>query len=260
MPSKGLGRGQSLTGRLEKTPEGHVVKSPLLNPYNPRLEADRLRDMRIEAEVFRRLAGCPRVPKLISWDQDTCCLTTQFMEHGNLSHYVQGRYGPSGAEKGDPPVIEESVRRRWAVQAAEALQAVHAVNVIHCDLTPRNFLLDANLDLYLSDFAGSSVDGSQSSVCAGERYQPPAWSWKELPKISDDIFALGSVLLVIMTSREPYADLDEKDVPQCFARKEYPDLSQIACGPVIEACWNGTLTTAGQVLDAINKLYSDNSP
>lgn len=41
------------------------------------------------------------------------------------------------------------------IQAAEALVFIHSKGVIHCDIHPKNFLLDKKLNLRLCDFAGS---------------------------------------------------------------------------------------------------------
>ena len=49
-----------------------------------------------------------------------------------------------------------SLRRRWAKQAAEGVRLLHSHGVIH-DISPRNFLLDGELDLKIADFAGLSL-------------------------------------------------------------------------------------------------------
>ncbi|KAH8726909.1 kinase-like domain-containing protein, partial [Phaeosphaeriaceae sp. PMI808] len=45
-------------------------------------------------------------------------------------------------------------RIRFCQQAAEGIAYIHSKKVIHCDISTRNFLLDENLDVKLSDFQG----------------------------------------------------------------------------------------------------------
>ncbi|PMB68898.1 putative mitogen-activated protein kinase kinase kinase 7-like [Beauveria bassiana] len=114
------------------------------------------------------------------------------------------------------------MQRRWILQAASAVSAVHTAEVIHCDVTPRNLLLNASLDLHIANFAGSSIGGSKSTIAAGARLQPPGWSWHLPAKAADDVFALGSVMYFIMTGEEPYPELPEENVEKLFQEKKFP--------------------------------------
>lgn len=137
--------------------------------------------------------------------------------------------------------VPMDVRRRWAVLAAKAIVDVHAVQVIHCDITPRNFLLNAELDLRISDFAGCSVSGPSPVIAPGARYQPPGWNWKHKAVEQDGVFALGSVLYFIMVGTEPYADLEEQEVENLFHEAKFPHVvDQVPCGAVMPACWDRT--------------------
>ena len=246
-----------MTARIERVSEGYVVKTPKTNPYAPHEEERDRTNMRIEAEVYQRLGpGCPYTPKMLAWDTDTCCLSLEYLEKGNLALYVRGRRPPDYEE--DPPEIEPQTRRRWTLQATRALQALHTVGVIHCGFAPRNFLIDDDLNLRISDFAGSSVDGAAYEVCAGTRFTAPGWKFSKTPDPADDIFSLGSVLYVVMTSQEPYHDVaDETDTVRLYEARQFPDVSGIVCGPAIRGCWDDTLTSANQVLDVLVKLYGE---
>ncbi|OAA62742.1 Protein kinase-like domain protein [Niveomyces insectorum RCEF 264] len=253
--TKGTFVGFGMTAHIEKTLEGHIVKFPKTNPYDPAIEAENINNMRIEAEIYRRLGDCPHIPKMIGWDPESCCLTLGNLENGNLAYYVKGMRPPDYEE--DPPEIDAAIRRRWTIQAAKALKALHAVNVIHSDFTPRNLLLDLQLNIYVSDFAGSPIDGAPYTVYSGERFTVPFWKFDKTPEKVDDIFSLGSVMYVIMTSTEPYHDKDELEVVRLFEEKKFPDVSGIVCGPAIQGCWDGALTTADRVLDLLTALYAD---
>lgn len=147
--TKGKQVGHGATAHVERLPSGHVVKYSRSNPYSPKEEEDHRRNMRIEAEVYQRIGDCPYIPGLINWDPETCCLTLEYLEKGDLAMYAK-----------ETVLIPDEIRQRWTLQAAAALRALHAAEIIHCDVTPRNFILNATLDLHIADFAGSSVAGS----------------------------------------------------------------------------------------------------
>lgn len=63
--------------------------------------------------------------------------------------------------------ITQLLQFKWAQQAAKELQLLHASDILHCDVGPHNFLLDASLDSKIADFSGSSLNGSCPSVCHG---------------------------------------------------------------------------------------------
>lgn len=221
------------------------MKSPKSNPYSPKEEEDHRRNMRIEAEIYRRIGSCPYIPKLIDWDPESCCLTLEYLEKGDLATYMKGTTR-----------IPAEIRQRWTLQAAAALGALHAVEIIHCDVTPRNFILNATLDLHIADFAGSSVAGSVPTIAAGPRFHPPDWSWHRTVEKTDDIFALGSVIYFIMVGEEPYAGLPEEEVEKLFGEAIFPDVSHLVCGVAIRGCWDGTLNTTEQAINSLTALYA----
>ncbi|PHH80907.1 hypothetical protein CDD80_5827 [Ophiocordyceps camponoti-rufipedis] len=207
--------------------------------------------MRVEAQAYERLKDAPHVPRLIEWDAESCCLTLEHMQNGNLLYYLRNENIFL-----NPVVnyVSHQLRRRWVVEAARALAVVHAADITHCDFVPRKLLLDEQLHLYISGFAGSSVSGSSTLFCAGSRYLPPGWDCRAGSVASDDVFALGSVMYFIMTGTEVYADLEEDKAEELIQRAEFPVVDQIACGSVIQACWDGTISTAQGAVDAFKGL------
>lgn len=165
-----------MTAHVERLTSGHIVKYPTPNPYLPSEEESHRANMRIEVEVYRRVGDCPFIPKLIDWDPETCCLTIEHLERRDLRMYMRG-YDEVAPDLVGVTVIPLQVRKRWTLQAASGLAALYAVEVIHCDVTPRKFLLSGDLDFYVADFAGSFIDGSAATVAPSPRYLPPGWSW-----------------------------------------------------------------------------------
>ncbi|OAA65490.1 Protein kinase-like domain protein [Niveomyces insectorum RCEF 264] len=258
---KGTHAGFGMTAHIERAPEGHVVKTPKANPYDPLEEEGNRADMRIEAEVYRRVGpDCPYIPKMIGWDQNTCCLSLEYLENGPLSLYIKGLKSPRWEE--NPPDIAPALRRRWALQATRGLSALHSANVIHGDLTPRNVLLDADFNVRVADFAGSCIDGARYKICAGERYLVPGWSFRKTPEPADDLFLLGGLIYFIMTSKEPHQDVaSEFDVAKLLEAGQFPDVAGLDCGAVIQGCWNGSLKSAEAVLEQLLAVFgTDDDP
>jgi serine/threonine protein kinase len=245
---KGAFIGFGMTAHIEVVPKGHVVKTPKSNPYDLRVHEKNLADMRTEAEVYRRMGpNCRYIPKMVAWDPDTCCLSLEYLENGALASYIQG---PT------PPAIDPGLRRRWALQVTRGLRALHSMGIIHADLTPRNVLLGADLNVRIADFAGSCIDGTPYKVCAGERYVVPGWSFRKTPEPADDIFLLGGLIYFIMTGQEPHYEVEgEFDVAKLYEAGVFPDVASLDCGAMLQSCWNSSLKLANAVLEQLLKIF-----
>ncbi|KAI9039929.1 zinc knuckle domain protein [Aspergillus affinis] len=223
MQNVGLGG----TAILERLPSGTVMKTLIPSPYCRAEEDDHRRNMRLEAQIYTMIGEHPRVPKLIHWDLKTCCLEMEYLENGNLKEYVL---------QNDQSIILQ-LRLRWSRQAAEALTALHGVEVIHCDLSPRNFLLDSHLNVKIADFGDASLCGSDPSATPATRFRHPDYDWNVQPVFGDDIFSLGSLIYFIMTGSYPYEEISSDEVEKLYEIQQYPDVSSVVCGAMIMQCW-----------------------
>jgi tRNA A-37 threonylcarbamoyl transferase component Bud32 len=86
--TKGKCLGWGGTAFVEQLPSGHIIKTPKTNPYYPREEEDHRRNMRVEAEIYKKIGEHPLVPKIINWDPESCCLTMEYLENGDLRSYM----------------------------------------------------------------------------------------------------------------------------------------------------------------------------
>jgi len=170
-------------------------------------------------------------------------LILEYMSNGSLKDYL--------CEHNH--TISMKQRLLWACQAAEGLHVLHSKGVIHCDMKPGNFLLDADLGLKIADFGGSSFNGSWSSACEGTRFWLPR-DYREPSTIRSDLFALGSTIYEIMTGMSPYGDLSSKEVQHLFKVQEFPDVTGITCGECIQRCWRGEVDSAQEVQELIEAV------
>ncbi|KAH7459868.1 hypothetical protein FOMA001_g19866 [Fusarium oxysporum f. sp. matthiolae] len=229
------------TALVERLPSGHIAKTPLPNPYDTEAELKARRDMEHEYDVYCFIGPCPFIPKLIDWDSKCKTLVLEDHVKGDLETFFKTSCD-----------TDVDTRQKWALQAAQALASLHNIGVIHQDVTPRNFLLDKNMNLRICDFAGSSLPGQPVSTGApGPRYQSRAWDREYVPTQADDVFSLGSVLYFIMFGEEPYSKLDEDEVKRRFENLDFPTSDHFGRGAVIQNCWSGQFTTAEQVVQAL---------
>jgi serine/threonine protein kinase len=230
-----------LTGIVELLDNGTIIKSPF-----PGSEIEEhIRDIAIEASVYRRLGRHKRLVGLVSHSRDG--LVLEYMEKGDLKVYLE-------AHNSSP--IPMSLKLKWAYQAAEAVKLLHDHSIIHCDIKPRNFLLDAALDLKIIDFSGSSINGSKPTSGEGTRFYLPR-HWRQPPTIATDLFALGSTLYEIFQGSSPYKEIPSDEVERLFKAKKFPSVSAIPCGQIIKQCWLSQVESAQQVRGFIDNMIRD---
>jgi serine/threonine protein kinase len=94
--------------------------------------------------------------------------------------------------------ISPGIRLRWAIQAAEGVLAIRSVGVVHCDISPRNFLLDHGLNLKIS--FRRLISCGLRTIC-GCRHQIST------PSAKDDLFSLGSLIYFLVVRKYPLEEL-----------------------------------------------------
>lgn len=231
------------TAAVERLPNGTIIKTPAPGA-SPFEEEFRCRDMEFELHVYRRIhevyGDHPRIPRVFKWYPETFCLTMEFLENGNLETFVQ-----------EHPGISSMLRLKWAKQAAEGLQVLHSLDLIHCDVFPRNFLLDSEYDLKICDFSGSSWGGSELAVVTDTRYLHSHFDVRHRPLVGDDLFSLGSLIYFIMTGIHPYGDFLSDEVAYLYDTFRFPDTTRLLCGDIIRKCWLRQFENAQEVYDAL---------
>ncbi|KAL4808638.1 kinase-like protein [Aspergillus unguis] len=240
---KGKLKGWGGTAIVELLPSGNIIKTPIPDPYYLPEERDHFRNMRLEAKVFGLVGEHPRIPRIFAWDDESACLEMEYLVNGNLKIYMQMNQE-----------ITLPLRLKWCCQAAEAISVLHKHEVVHCDISPRNFLLDAELDLKISDFGGSSLYGAEPSATPETRFRHPGYDWAVRPVYADDIFSLGSLVYFIETGSYPYGEISSDSVEKMYESGQFPDTSCLVCGAVILKCWRREIPSACAVYEALESL------
>ncbi|PGH27205.1 hypothetical protein AJ80_01162 [Polytolypa hystricis UAMH7299] len=113
-----------------------------------------------------------------------------------------------------------------------------------------------NGDVKLSDFAGSSLDGSAPGVVPGPHSEQPDFPATQ-PSMKSEIFAIGSTLYEIQTTRHPYHDKPEEEVERLFRQGVFPGTVLLILGSVITRCWNLEYEDVGKILSDIQRISND---
>ena len=145
---------------------------------------------------------------------------------------------------------------RWASQVAQAIQHVHSKGVMQVDIGAGNVLLDQYGTAKLSDFAGSSLDKSKPLIAPSAHSEHPNMPYTK-PSIQSELFAVGSLLYEIETTKVPYADKNDGELERLFKADVYPDTANLILGEVITKCWMAQYHDASEVVVDIQNIQNN---
>lgn len=128
-----------------------------------------------------------------------------------LSHPDPGTDADSESASRPPPA-ETSPRHRLAVdfgiQAADALEHAHRQGVIHRDVKPLNLMIDAQGNLWITDFGLARMEFDSDLTRTGDilgtlRYMSPEQHQADHSRVDHrtDVYSLGATLYELLTLR-----------------------------------------------------------
>jgi hypothetical protein len=198
-----LGRGgMGIVWLAEDTRLGHQVALKFL-PSEIRTDADSLDDMRRETV------------RSIKLTHSNIIRIHDLHEHAEelfiAMEFVDGSTVAALRREWPGRVMPWEEVRPLLRQLCDALDYAHGENVIHRDLKPANMMVDKKGRLRLADFGIAAVlSDSMSRVSLKHTksgtmgYMSPQQMAGQRPQASDDIYALGSTVYELLTSRPPF--------------------------------------------------------
>lgn len=193
----------------------------------------------------------PRLPKVLSWDPETCALGLEYAVNGSLQSYLFGCHSVTAAD-----------RIQWVTDLLMGLCHVHACGIIHCDLTPSNLLLDANCRLKIADFECSSIDGGYCEGSAGGRFCPPQVDDENgmpIYGMKEEIFTLGCTMYTILGGQIPFPEIvdDRDEINARWSSGQYPDTSKLLWGDMVRKCWTGEIKNVPELMYLMHQTLVD---
>ena len=242
-----------------------VLKFPIAPPneenlFTPKDQAFRrtfrqnaVQGLLIEEQILRTLGQHPRIIGL-KQKKHKDGLLIEYAPNGSLESYLRDVKHNISLDQ----------RLKWALQTAEGLAYVHNQNVLHCDMSVGNLLLDSNMNIKLSDFQGKLLQPDGTVIFNGGVGEN-TMSWmpradRGLSNCKTDIFALGTVVYIITTGRLPFPGLvsveDEDEVQRRFRTREFPTLERHLGGDVVRKCWTGVYESVSEAITDLRELLT----
>ncbi len=165
----------------------------VLNDWSAR---EKLEQFRTEAYITANLTH-RHIVQVLDFDEDSSppFLVMKYAPNGSLDSRHRGERLPL-------PAIVSYVR-----QVSGALDYAHRRGVIHCDVNPKNMLLDANDDVLLIDFGIAIITDGNAPVPRIFRgtvsYMAPEQHWGR-PLPASDQYSLGIVCYEWLSGYPPF--------------------------------------------------------
>ncbi|WP_308408004.1 serine/threonine-protein kinase [Streptomyces mayonensis] len=211
-----LGSGGMGRVYLARSPGGRTVavKTMLVAGEGATAEADRKRFAR-EVALARRVRGA-FTASVVDADPDAASpwMATEYVPAPSLGELVQG-CGPLPAAS-----------LPWvAAGMAEALQSIHAENLVHRDVKPSNVLLPEDGPRLIDFGISQAADLTRTKATLGTiPFAAPEQARGEPTTAASDVFSFGATLFHLATGRSPYRGMDEGTVLEQLVRAASGDL------------------------------------
>lgn len=223
--------------------DDHTVLKKAPTSANLFCERESLLDHVIERSIYERLGHHPRI-----------CEYKYPVRRGLVLERLKGPLRARLVElanRGETPSHEQALK--WSIHAAEGLAYTHQRAVLQADVGCHNLLLDQHDNVKLCDFAGSSIDGKPATVCYQLRSQS-AIDTGQTVTVQSELFALGSTIYEIWTSRQPYQDETDDAVRRYYEDQRFPDLEGLPPAEIIKKCWFASYSSAMDVVADLKLL------
>ena len=216
---------------------GRLVAVKVLAPAYAQDERAHKRFSR-EARAGARLSDHPHVVTVFDIGESPTPPTRPFM----VMEYFPGGTVADRLRSGQ--AIPRPLAVRWLAEAASALDAAHAEDVVHRDVKPANLLLDDRGRLAVGDFGIATVASEASVTQTGQvlgtaAYISPEQALGHPATAASDRYALAAVAYELLTGQRPFTADSAAAQARAHIEATVPDASAVASLP----------PEAGRVLD-----------
>ena len=171
--------------------------------------------IRREIDIYMRIQqiSCRHLLTVVDIfrEEETYALVTEYADGGSLWDLVVDEGGMENARSLDP-----ATAREISLQIVDGLRVLHENNIVHRDIKPQNILQCDDTwkiaDFGISKFTSKPVTGYTFQGAHTQPWAPPEQIQGAQALPSADMYALGKVMLFLLTSKtdlEQDTNLDE---------------------------------------------------
>lgn len=130
----------------------------------------------------------------------TAYIVQEYLSGGTLKEYVQ--------QKNNHMMSWDECKEIF-LPVLEGLNRIHAMGIIHRDISPDNLMFSSSGELKLIDFGAARYHASSDETMAVKEYYAPPEQYKDNQMIGpwSDLYALCSVMYEMLTGRKPVSAL-----------------------------------------------------
>jgi serine/threonine protein kinase/CRISPR/Cas system CSM-associated protein Csm2 small subunit len=142
-------------------------------------------------------------------------------------------------------VAKGNTTQLWALHIcrniADAMSHLHAANVIHASLKPKNIILDKDMNAVVKDYGFLDIKDSLSPDDVEPAYMAPEYLAGETYTEKIDVYSYGMLMYELFTKRPPWAGMSSDqivgEVREKLNRPQIPDAIPPVFERLIRACW-----------------------
>jgi eukaryotic-like serine/threonine-protein kinase len=210
--------GMATVFRARDTLLSRPVALKVMHPHLQGAKEARTRFAR-EAMTVARLKH-PSILEIYDYsgeDNDTSYIATELLTGPTLKQFVEQVHD-----------IPAEIAACICIQLARALGAAHAEGVVHRDVKPENVMLHEGRTVKLTDFGIAQLVDMQGMTTTGQVLGSPAHMAPEQIEgrecdARSDLFALGTVLYLLVTGELPFQGKNPHQVLKQIAEGNYRD-------------------------------------
>jgi len=186
-----------------------------------------------EAKLSQRIAH-PHVIKVIEYGQEAGCfyIIMEFSESKTLLQLLEKE---NNKDNKDKMAREDYIKLVIKIleQITGVLQAIYDIGYIHCDIKPRNILLDEKNNIKILDFGlAQTIEEQEEFEIVSPSYMPPEVYNKEHLDIRSDLYSLGISAYQMLSGRCPFDGPSKIDFETQHKTHSYEPLHKISETPI----------------------------